>query len=114
MASSSKGSGRRAFNPVMSGSSPAEVTIWLLRLIRFRTPASQAGNVGFKSHRSHHIRTDGGIGIRTRLRTWVLWVRVPLGVPYGGMSEWSKEPDCKSDGATLRWFGSSFPHHMRS
>jgi len=22
------------------------------------------------------------------------------------MSEWSKEPDCKSDGATLRWFES--------
>lgn len=81
MASSSKGSGHRTFNPVMSGSIPAEVTIRLLRLIRFRTPASQAGNAGFKSHRSHHICTGGGTGIRTRLRLWILWVRIPPGVP---------------------------------
>ena len=29
---------------------------------------------------------------------------------YGDMAEWTNASDCKSDGASLRWFESIYPH----
>lgn len=58
-------------------------SLWLLSL-KARTPASQAGNVGFKSHRSycgHRIMVIRQIVILLML----MGVRFPLVTPWMGM-----------------------------
>ena len=72
----------------MQGSSPVGIIIWLLSL-KVRTPASQAGNDGFKSRRSYcgyritEVRQIVVLLMGVRLPLVTLWMGMPSGEGSG-------------------------------
>ena len=72
----------------MQGSSPVGIIIWLLSL-KVRTPASQAGNDGFKSRRSYcgyritEVQQIVALLTGVRFPLVTLWMGMPSGEGSG-------------------------------